>query len=47
VVEDIGSRYLLTYYPQAVAVEGWHDLDIKLKNHKADIRVRRGYTFAR
>jgi VWFA-related protein len=44
--EDIGSRYLLTYYPKGVAEEGWHDLDVRLKNHKADIRVRRGYTFA-
>jgi VWFA-related protein len=46
VVEDIRSRYLLTYYPTGVAEEGWHDLDVKLRNHKADIRVRRGYTFA-
>ena len=43
VVEDIGSRYLLTYYPQGVSEEGWHDLDVKLKNHNADVRVRRGY----
>ena len=46
VVEDIRSRYLLTYYPTGVSEEGWHDLDIKLENRKADVRARRGYYFS-
>ncbi len=47
VVEDIRSRYLLTYYPTGVAEEGWHELDIKLRNRKAELRARRGYSFER
>ncbi len=45
VVEDIRSRYLLTYYPTGVAEDGWHDLEVKLKNRKADVRARRGYYY--
>ena len=45
VVEDIRSRYLLTYYPTGVADDGWHNLEVKLKNGKADVRARRGYYY--
>ncbi len=45
VVEEIRSRYLLTYYPTGVADDGWHDLDVKLKNGKAEVRARRGYYY--
>jgi VWFA-related protein len=43
VVEDIRSRYLLTYYPTGIAEDGWHDLEVKLVNHKAELRARQGY----
>jgi VWFA-related protein len=43
VVEDIRSRYLLTYYPTGVAEDGWHELEVKLKNHKAELRARQCY----
>ena len=33
-------------HPKGVDREGWHDIDVKLKNRKADLRARRGYTFA-
>ena len=45
VVVDIGSRYLLTYYLKGAAKEGWHELDVKLRNRKAELRVRQGYYF--
>jgi VWFA-related protein len=43
VVEDIRSRYLLSYYPTGVAEDGWHDLEVKLVNRKAELRARQGY----
>jgi hypothetical protein len=43
VVEDIRSRYLLTYYPTGVAEDGWHELEVKLRSRKAELRARRGY----
>jgi VWFA-related protein len=43
VAEDIRARYLLTYYPTGVAESGWHDLEVKLKRHKGELRARQGY----
>jgi VWFA-related protein len=43
VVEDIRSRYLLTYYAKGVAAQGWHELDVKLRHRKAELRARQGY----
>jgi VWFA-related protein len=43
VLEEIQSRYLLTYYPDGVSDEGWHELKIRLKNRKGDVHARRGY----
>jgi Ca-activated chloride channel family protein len=43
VLEEIKSRYLLTYNPKAVDEQGWHRLEVKLKNHKGQARARRGY----
>jgi hypothetical protein len=43
VLEEIKSRYLLTYYPTGVDEQGWHRLEVKLKNRKGDVRARRGY----
>ena len=43
ILEEIKSRYLLTYYPKGVVEEGWHRLEVKLKGHKGDVRARRGY----
>jgi hypothetical protein len=43
VLTEIQSRYLLTYYPDGVADEGWHELDVRLKGRKGDIHTRRGY----
>jgi VWFA-related protein len=43
VLEDMESRYLLSYEPNGVPKEGWHPLEVKLKEKKGDIRARPGY----
>ncbi len=43
VLEEIQSRYLISFYPDGVAEEGWHELDVRLKNRKGDVHARRGY----
>ena len=44
VIEDIESRYLLSYQPKGVPTEGWHPLEVKLKkSKKGTIRARPGY----
>lgn len=44
VIEDIESRYLLSYQPKGVPKEGWHPLEVKLKKgNKGTIRARPGY----
>jgi VWFA-related protein len=42
-LEEIKSRYLLSYYPRGVEEPGWHSIEVKLKNRKGDVRARRGY----
>jgi hypothetical protein len=42
-VEEIKSRYPLTFCPKGAAEEGWHRLEVKLKNRKGEVRARRGY----
>jgi VWFA-related protein len=43
IVDEFKSRYLLTYTPRGTATEGWHPIDVRLKNRRADVRARRGY----
>jgi VWFA-related protein len=43
VLEDIRSRYVLSYSPQGVSASGWHALDVRLKRGGADVLARPGY----
>jgi VWFA-related protein len=43
VLDDLRSRYLLTYYPAGVTASGWHSLDVKLKSRGAKVTARAGY----
>jgi VWFA-related protein len=45
ILEEMKTRYLLTYIPSGVKEEGWHEIEVKLKKGKADIRARRGYYY--
>ncbi|OFW34029.1 MAG: hypothetical protein A3G76_13305 [Acidobacteria bacterium RIFCSPLOWO2_12_FULL_65_11] len=42
-LDEMRARYVLTYYPQGVARDGWHELKVRLKRGRADIKARSGY----
>ena len=43
ILEEFRHRYLLSYTPRGVAKDGWHKLDVKLKNRRGTIKARPGY----
>jgi len=43
IVKEFKSRYLLTYTPEGVAPDGWHPIEVKLKNTRGEVKARRGY----
>jgi VWFA-related protein len=43
IFDQFRNRYLLSYSPQGVAPEGWHRIDVKVKNGRGLARVRAGY----
>ena len=43
VVAEIKNRYLLRFEPQGPPQAGWHELEVKLRGQKAEVRARRGY----
>jgi VWFA-related protein len=43
VLEEFRQRYLVSYTPRGVPKDGWHKLDVHLKNRKATIKARPGY----
>jgi VWFA-related protein len=45
VLAELKTRYLLTYSPTDVSKEGWHEIQIKLRRRKTEIRARRGYFY--
>jgi VWFA-related protein len=46
VLNELRSRYLLTYTPKAVVREGWHDVKVTLKGVRGDVTARPGYFVA-
>jgi VWFA-related protein len=47
VADAMRHRYVLRYEAQGVKREGWHRIDVRLKNGKGDVNVRRGYWVGR
>lgn len=45
VLLEIETCYLLTYRPPEGTKEGWHDIKVELKGHKAAIRARSGFYY--
>jgi VWFA-related protein len=43
VLNELRTRYLLTYTPKGVAREGWHDVKVTLKGARGDVTARPGY----
>jgi len=44
ILEEFRHRYLLSYSPKGAPSPGWHRLEVKLKNRRATIKARPGYT---
>jgi VWFA-related protein len=42
-LEEMRSRYLLTFSPSGKRNAGWHELKVSLENGRADISARPGY----
>ena len=42
-LDEMRSRYLLSFLPQRPVRPGWHELRVRLRNGSADITARRGY----
>jgi Ca-activated chloride channel homolog len=43
ILEEFRHRYLVSYTPRGVATDGWHRLDVRVKNRRATVKVRPGY----
>ena len=42
-LNELRARYLLTYSPNGVSREGWHDVKVSLKNTRGEVTARPGY----
>jgi VWFA-related protein len=44
ILKEMKNRYLLSYRPEGVELDGWHSLEVNLRGRKADeVRARPGY----
>jgi VWFA-related protein len=46
ILDEFRNRYVVSYSPRGVATDGWHKLQVRVKNRRATVRARTGY-FAR
>lgn len=47
VLNELRSRYLLTYTPTGVGRDGWHDVKVTLRGARGDVTARPGYFVTR
>jgi len=47
ILDEFRHRYLVSYTPQGVSKDGWHRLDVRVKNRRATIKARPGYLAGR
>lgn len=45
-VEEMRTRYLITYSPRGVNNPGWHEIKVELREKRGDITARPGYFVA-
>ena len=43
ILDEFRQRYLLSYSPAGVARDGWHRLDVRVKNRRVTVKARAGY----
>ena len=43
ILEEFRMRYLVSYSPEGVRQDGWHRLEVRVKNRSATVKARPGY----
>jgi VWFA-related protein len=43
ILDEFRHRYLLSYTPKGVPKDGWHTLDVHVRNRRATLKARPGY----
>ncbi len=43
ILEEFRHRYLVSYTPRGVSKDGWHKLEVRVKNRRTTIKARPGY----
>jgi tetratricopeptide (TPR) repeat protein len=43
ILDEFRHRYLLSFVPTGVSKTGWHELDVRVLNHRAVVKARTGY----
>jgi VWFA-related protein len=43
ILDEFRQRYLISYSPTGVAKDGWHRLDVRVKNRRVTVKARTGY----
>ena len=43
ILDEFRQRYLISYSPTDVAKDGWHRLDVRVKNRRVTVKARAGY----
>jgi VWFA-related protein len=43
ILDEFRHRYLVSYTPKGVAKDGWHKLDVRVRNRRGAIKARPGY----
>ncbi|HXV61233.1 MAG TPA: hypothetical protein VEK15_11105, partial [Vicinamibacteria bacterium] len=45
ILAEMKTRYILSYSPPEPVREGWHRLEVKVRERGVDVHARRGYTY--
>jgi hypothetical protein len=43
ILRESRERYLISYTPRGVPAAGWHELTVRVRDSRAEIRARPGY----
>jgi VWFA-related protein len=43
VLREFRTRYVLSYSPRGVDTPGWHTIEVRVRNRRADVKARSGY----
>jgi VWFA-related protein len=43
ILDEFRHRYLVSYTPRGVARDGWHKLDVRVRNRRVTVKARPGY----